>query len=246
MAHKIKPNSFRLGILKNWSSRWFIDRKNARQFLGEDLIIRNIVDSKLIQAGIVSTDIERTSGAYKVFIKAARPGFIIGRGGKGIEDLNKDIIRSLVKFRQKNKIRGSVPNVSINVLELPHGEVSAQVVGQNIAFDLERRFKFRKTIKKHLDEVKNTRGVKGVKIKVGGRLDGAEISRSEWLISGSLPLTTLRADIDYGEVTARTTYGAIGIKVWIYKGEIFNKKVEETAPRDRAPRSDFRGYRNSR
>ena len=113
MAHKIKPNSFRLGILKNWSSRWFIDRKNARQFLGEDLIIRNIVDSKLIQAGIVSTDIERTSGAYKVFIKAARPGFIIGRGGKGIEDLNKDIIRSLVKFRQKNKIRGSVPNVSI-------------------------------------------------------------------------------------------------------------------------------------
>jgi len=221
MAHKIKPNSFRLGILRNWSSRWFSDVKTRKQFLEEDILIRKVVMDKLTAAGIVYIDIERTANIYRVFIRAARPGLIIGRGGKGIDELNKEIIKKLIKLRTRNGIEGAIPNISLNIQELPRGEVSAVVTAQNIAFDLEKRFKFRRTIKKHLDEMMQTRGVKGAKIKVGGRLDGAEISRSEHLSAGSLPLTTLRADIDYGEATAFTTYGTIGIKVWIYKGEVF-------------------------
>lgn len=221
MAHKIKPNSFRLGILRNWSSRWFSDVKTRKQFLEEDILIRKVVMDKLAAAGIVYIDIERTANIYRVFIRAARPGLIIGRGGKGIDELNKEIIKKLIKLRTRNGIEGAIPNISLNIQELPRGEVSAVVTAQNIAFDLEKRFKFRRTIKKHLDEMMQTRGVKGAKIKVGGRLDGAEISRSEHLSAGSLPLTTLRADIDYGEATAFTTYGTIGIKVWIYKGEVF-------------------------
>ncbi len=223
MGHKIKPNSLRLGILRGWNSRWIGDREKTKRFLEEDVLIRKIISSKLSAAGIVAINIERTANAYRIFIKAARPGLIIGRGGKGIEDLNKEVIKAVVKLRKKNKITEAVPNVSLNVSELPRGEVSAEVVAQNIASDLERRFKFRRTIKKYLDETMATRGVKGIKIKVGGRLDGAEIARTEWLTAGSLPLTTLRADVDYGEATAFTTYGTIGIKVWVYKGEVFNK-----------------------
>jgi small subunit ribosomal protein S3 len=223
MGHKIKPNSLRLGILRGWNSRWIGDHEKTRRFLEEDVLIRKIISSKLSQAGIVSINIERTVNAYRVFIKAARPGLIIGRGGKGIEDLNKEVIKSIVKLRKKNKISEAVPNISLNVSELPRGDVSAQVVADNIGSDLQRRFKFRRTIKKYLDETMAMRGVKGIKIKVGGRLDGAEIARVEWLTAGSLPLTTLRADVDYGESTAFTTYGTIGIKVWVYKGEVFNK-----------------------
>ena len=223
MGHKIKPNSLRLGILRGWNSRWIGDREKTRRFLEEDVLIRKIISSKLSQAGIVSINIERTVNAYRVFIKAARPGLIIGRGGKGIEDLNKEVIKSIVKLRKKNKISEAVPNISLNVSELPRGDVSAQVVAENIGSDLQRRFKFRRTIKKYLDETMAMRGVKGIKIKVGGRLDGAEIARVEWLTAGSLPLTTLRADVDYGESTAFTTYGTIAIKVWVYKGEVFNK-----------------------
>ncbi len=225
MAHKIKPNSFRLGILKNWSSRWFSgSRKNRAQYLEEDLIIRRVINDKIASSGISYIDIERAANAYRVFIKAARPGLIIGRGGKGIEDITKAIVKEMMKMRKREDVNDPIPSISLNVIELSRGEISARVVAQNIAFDLEKRFKFRRTVKKYVDEVMMTRGVKGVKIKVGGRLDGAEISRSESFSSGSLPLTTLRADIDYGEGTARTTYGAIGIKVWVYKGEVFNKK----------------------
>jgi small subunit ribosomal protein S3 len=223
MGHKIKPNSFRLGILRGWNSRWIGDREETKRFLEEDILVRKVISSKLSQAGIVNIGIERTANAYRIFIKAARPGLVIGRGGKGIEDLNKEVIKAITKLRKKNKIVGNVPNISLNVIELSRGDVSAQVVARNIASDLERRFKFRRTIKKYLDETMATRGVKGVKIKVGGRLDGAEISRSEHLSAGSLPLTTLRADIDYGETTAFTTFGTIGIKVWIYKGEVFKE-----------------------
>ncbi len=225
MAHKIKPNSFRLGILRNWSSRWMTsDPKRVRQFLEEDVVIRRVVNDKLKAAGIMSIDIERTANAYRVFIKAARPGLIIGRGGKGIDELNKALIKALSKMRKRAKIAGALPNISLNVLEVPRGDISAQVTAQSIAFDLERRFKFRRTIKKYLEEMMSTRGVKGARIKVGGRLDGAEIARVESLSAGSLPLTTLRADVDYGEATAFTTYGTIGIKVWIYKGEVFQRR----------------------
>lgn len=224
MAHKIKPNSFRLGVLKNWSSRWFgVSRKNRAQYLEEDEIIRRVINEKIASSGISYIDIERTANAYRVFIKAARPGLVIGRGGKGIEDITKAIIKEIGKMRKRSGVVESIPSISLNVIELGRGEASSKVTAQNIAFDLEKRFKFRRTVKKHLDEVMMIRGVKGARIRVGGRLDGAEISRSESFSAGSLPLTTLRADIDYGEATARTTYGAIGIKVWIYKGEIFKK-----------------------
>lgn len=229
MAHKIKPNSFRIGILKNWSSRWFSDSREKRaQFLEEDVIIRRIITDKISAAGIAYIDIERTANAYRVFIKAARPGLIIGKGGKGIEDITKAIVKEMTKMRRRDDIKEPIPSINLNVSELARNEVSAKVTAQSIAFDLEKRFKFRRVIKKYIEEVSAMRGVKGVRIKVGGRLDGAEISRSESLSAGSLPLTTIRADIDYGEATARTTYGAIGIKVWIYKGEVFNKKENNT------------------
>jgi len=221
MGHKIKPNSFRLGILRGWHSRWIGNRIETNRFLEEDILIRKIINKKLSQAGIVDINIERTVNAYRVFIKAARPGLIIGRGGKGVEELNKEVIKALIKLRKKNNISNPIPNINLSVLELSRGEISAQVVAKNIASDLERRLKFRRTVKKYLDETMAMRGIKGVKIKVGGRLDGAEIARVEWLTAGNLPLATLRADVDYGVATAFTTYGTIGIKVWVYKGEIF-------------------------
>lgn len=215
MGQKINPSSFRLGIIKNWTSRWFLKGNYAR-FLEEDEAIRNIVREKITQAGISAIEIERTQGSLKVFIKAARPGFIIGRGGKGIEDLSKAIDASLKTIRKTK----AVP-ISLNVEELKRSEVSAAHVGQLIAWDLERRLPFRRTLKKHLESIIQNREVKGAKILLSGRLDGNEIARREWLAKGSLPLQTLRADIDYGQATAFTSYGTIGIKVWIYKGKIF-------------------------
>ncbi len=223
MGQKINPLSFRLGITKNWTSRWFLKGEYAR-FLEEDETIRNIVREKIAQSGIAAIEIERTQGSLKVFIKAARPGFIIGRGGKGIEDLSKAIESALKKVR---KVK-SVP-ISLNVEELKRSEISAPHVAQQIAWDLERRLPFRRAMKKYLESIMQNREVKGAKILLSGRLDGNEIARREWLAKGSLPLQTLRADIDYGQVTAFTSYGTIGIKVWIYKGKIFkseNSKVK--------------------
>ncbi len=210
MATKIRPDSFRLGILKPWSSRW-ISRKNMAEWLEEDEHIRKIIISRIDQAGVASIEIERTGDKCKIFIKAARPGLIIGRGGKGIEDLTKLL----------EKVFRSKTSLSLNVEELKRTEISAQVVAQNIAWDLEKRMRYRRTMKKHLDSIMQNRSVQGAKVKVAGRLDGKEIARREQLSRGELPLSTLRADIDYGEATAHTTYGTIGIKTWIYKGEIF-------------------------
>lgn len=214
MATKIRPDSYRLGILKPWSSRW-ISRKNVAEWLEEDEKIREIIMSKIGQAGIASVEIERTSDKCKIFIKASRPGLVIGRGGKGIEDLTK-----LLEKVIKSKI-----SLSLNVEELRRTEVSAQVVSQNIAWDLEKRMRYRRTMKKYLDSIMQNRNVYGAKVKLSGRLDGKEIARREQLSRGKLPLSTLRADIDYGESTAFNTYGTVGVKVWIYKGEIFADKV---------------------
>lgn len=213
MARKINPISYRIGINKPWSSRW-ISSKNMAQWLEEDEKVRKIVMEKIGLAGIAKIEIERTPDKYKIFIKASRPGLIIGRGGKGIEDLTK-----LLEKVIKSKVA-----LSLNVEELKRTEVSSAVQAQSIAWDLEKRMKFRRTIKKYIDLIMQNRDVKGVKIAAAGRLDGNEIARREWLAKGRLPLTTLRSDIDYGEATAFTTYGTIGIKVWIYKGEIFAGK----------------------
>jgi len=219
MGQKTHPLSFRLGITKNWPVRWFIKDGYAK-YLEEDEAIRNTIMKKIGLAGIAAIEIERTQGNLRVFIKAARPGFIIGRGGKGMEELNKAIAEAVRKVRG-NKM--PVP-LSVNVEELKRSEVAATYVAQQVAWDLEHRMPFRRTMKKYIEQVVQNREVKGVKIFLSGRLDGNEIARRERLSRGSLPLQTLRADIDYGTATAKTTYGTIGIKVWIYKGEIFEKK----------------------
>jgi len=213
MANKIRPDSYRLGIIKPWSSRWF-GRKNMAEWLEEDEKIRKLIMSKIGLAGIASVDIERASDKCKIFIKASRPGLVIGRGGKGIEDLTK-LLEKVVK---------SKTSLSLNVEELRRTELSAPVLAQNVAWDLEKRMRYRRTMKKHLDSIMQNRNALGAKIKLSGRLDGKEISRREHLSRGKLPLSTLRADIDYGEATAFTTYGTVGIKVWVYRGDIFEKE----------------------
>ncbi len=224
MGQKINPLSFRLGIIKNWNSRWFL-RGDYTRFLEEDEAIRNMIHEKISQAGVSAIEIERTQGSLKIFIKAARPGFIIGRGGKGIEDLSKAIEGALKKVRNVKNSK-AIP-MSLNVEELKRSEVSAVHVAQQIAWDLEKRMPFRRTLKKYLEGIVQNREAKGAKILLSGRLDGNEIARREWLAKGSLPLQTLRANIDYGQGTAFTSYGTVGIKVWIYKGKIFAKEQNQ-------------------
>ncbi|MDP2669023.1 MAG: 30S ribosomal protein S3 [bacterium] len=222
MGQKIHPISFRLGTTKNWASRWFMKGKYPR-FLEEDEAIRRATMSKIGQAGISSIEIERTAGSLRIFIKAAKPGLVIGRGGKGIEELNRAIVSELKKIGGAGKKVVS-SNLSVNVEELKRSEVSAQYIAQQIAWDIEKRMPFRRTLKKYLENIMQNKDVRGAKILMSGRLDGNEIARSEWLSKGSLPLHTLRADIDYGQSTSFTTYGTVGTKVWIYKGEVFDKE----------------------
>lgn len=226
MGQKINPQSYRVGVTKNWPVRWFFSGKNKtsgvadyKTFLQEDEVIRRIVKEKIEQAGIAACEIERTSNSLKIMIKAARPGFVIGRGGKGIEELTKALESALKQLAPERKsIR-----LSVDVEELKRTEVSATYVAQQVAWDLERRLPFRQAMRKHMEEVMQNREAKGVKFMLKGRLDGAEIARREWKTKGALPLQTLRADIDYGTATALTTFGTIGIKVWVYKGEVFKK-----------------------
>jgi small subunit ribosomal protein S3 len=232
MGQKINPNSYRLGVSKGWPVRWFL-KGGFGKFLEEDEAIRNTINKRIALAGVAAIEIERTQGNLRVFIRAARPGLIIGRGGKGMEDLNKAVVDALMKVR---KTRSKVA-LSLNVEELKRSDVSARYTAQQIAWDLEKRIRFRRTMKKYLEQILQNREVKGAKILMKGRLDGNEIARNEHLSKGSLPLQTLRADIDYGTATAFTTYGTIGIRVWIYKGEVFKKKSkqeEEEAERSRA------------
>lgn len=223
MAHKIRPNSFRLGIIKDWHSRWFPKKTDFKSSLEEDVLIRDIIRKKIGNAGIDSIDIERVGNKQKIIIRASRPGLIIGRGGKGIEELTRALESALKKLRGKKGIKEAA-SLSLNIEELKRSEISANVIAQQIAWDLEKRMPFRRTIKKYLDQMMQNKEIKGAKIKISGRLGGAEIARDEQLSKGLLPLHTLRADIDYGEATAFTTYGTIGVKVWIYKGEVFNNK----------------------
>ena len=227
MGHKIKPNSLRLGIIEGWKAAWFPKKFDFKNSLEEDFILRKIVMEKIGNAGIDRIHIEKTGSNYRIFIKAQRPGLIIGRGGKGVEDLTKLIEEKLNNLRKKKKITGKI-NLSLTIEELKRMEVSANVLAQNMALDLEKRMPFRRMMKKYLEQIMQNREVQGAKIRMGGRLDGAEIARVEHLEKGKLPLQTLRANIDYGEGTAFTTYGTIGIKVWIYKGDVFEKAKVKT------------------
>lgn len=230
MGQKINPISLRIGNIENWKSRWFLGRsgnknlKNPNQFLEEDFIIRKIINDKINQAGIVNIEIERISSLIKINIKAAKPGLIIGQGGKGIEELSKVIEKNILKLRKKQNNSDTNFRLSLNIEELKRTEASAVYIAQQIAWDMEKRIPFRLTSKKHLDYLMQNREVKGAKIIVKGRLDGAEIARHETFKFGALPLNNLRAKIDYGTATAFTTYGTVGVKVWIYKGDVFKEK----------------------
>lgn len=240
MGQKINPFSLRLGVVKTWPSRWFVKggKQSYAAFLQEDEAIRKVIREKINQAGIAAVEIERTNSSLKVYIRAARPGLIIGQGGKGIEDLAKAIERALRKLRgQKSKL----PNVSLSVEELKRSDTSSTYVAQQIAWDIERRMHFRRVMKKQIDQVMQSKDVKGIKVTCKGRLGGAEIARTETLKKGALPLQTLRADIDYGTATAYTTYGTIGIKVWVYKGEVFaRREVPAAKPEGRVNQNSNR------
>src|SRR3989344_6745411 len=224
MGQKIKPYSLRLGIIENWRSRWW-PNKNLRNHLQEDEFIRKAIKEKIFQAGIVRIEIERPAeNSYRIFLKVARPGLVIGRGGKGIEELSR-LIESRLRalFVKRGIAKNFKFSVSVNVEDLKKSEMSAPYMAQSIAWDLEKRMPSRRTIKKYLELIMNNREGQGAKIKLSGRVDGAEISRRETLAKGKLPLQTLRANIDSAEATAFNTYGTVGVKVWIYKGEVFEK-----------------------
>ena len=222
MAQKINPISIRLGIIEDWRARWFPKKHNFKNFLEEDMLVRKIINEKIGAAGIDRIILERAGNNYKIFIKASRPGLIIGRGGKGVEDLTKELEKAMLKLR---KIKGvsDAGSLSLNIEELKRSEVSASVIAQNIAADLKKRMPFRRMMKKYLENILQSKDVKGAKIRLSGRLDGGEFARTEMLSKGRVPLHTLRTRIDYGEATAFTTYGAVGVKVWVNKGEVFKE-----------------------
>lgn len=216
MGKKINPRVFRLGMSENWRSRWFASKDYA-ELLEQDIKIRKFLTKELREASIDRIDIERSRGEVIINITAAKPGVIIGRGGSSIEDIKMKVRRG---FLEKNT------KLQINITEVSVPNLSANVIVQAIREDLEKRMPFRRVMKMNIDKVMKA-GAKGVKIMVAGRLNGAEIARTEKLTQGKIPLQTIRSNIDYSRGVAQTIYGVIGLKVWIYKGEYFDKKSKE-------------------
>jgi small subunit ribosomal protein S3 len=217
MGHKVHPKAFRIGVTRGWDSIWFADTKNYVVLLQEDVKIRVFLMKTLKDALVDKVEIERTRQDIKITIHSAKPGIIIGRGGTGIEELSQKL--------KKKFFPGKRVKMAINVKEVQNASFSANVVGQQIAMDIEKRMPFRRTMKGTIERVMKA-GAQGVKVAVSGRLNGSEIARREMLAQGKIPLHTLRADIDYASVTARTIWGAIGIKVWINRGEVFEEKTK--------------------
>lgn len=212
MGQKVNPHGLRVGVIKGWDSNWFAD-KDYEKFLLEDIKIREFIKEKLFLSGISRVDIERASNKARITINTAKPGMVIGRQGSNIELLKKDL----------KKLTDA--NIDINIQEVKQPDMDATLVAENIASQLERRIAFRRAMKQSVSRTMRI-GAKGIKVRLGGRLGGAEIARSESYREGSIPLHTLRADIDYGTAEAHTTYGRIGVKVWIYKGEILPEAKE--------------------
>ncbi len=226
MGQKVNPIGLRLGINRNWNSRWFPDFNKMPERVEEDNKIRNFLKKELYYAGVSNIIIERTPKKLRVTIVAARPGIIIGKKGADIEKLKQRLQKLVGK------------EVFINIKEEKRPQGSAQLAAENVATQLERRVAFRRAMKKVIQGAQKA-GVKGIKVQVAGRLGGAEMARTEWYLEGRVPLHTLRAKIDYGFAQAYTTYGVIGVKVWIFKGEVLQKGIrpEPTEkPRRRAPR----------
>jgi len=209
----------RLGYIAGWRSRW-LAKKDFRKLLKQDVVIRGFLEKKLRGMAVDSIEIERTPGTVTVIIRTARPGLIIGRGGGGIENLRKEVLSRLPKTAEKAELK-------LQVEEFRSPEASAHVMAESIAEQLERRMPYRRVFKQALDKMLANKEIKGAKVQIAGRVGGAEISRREWMKKGSLPLQTLRANIDYAMANAYTTYGVIGVKVWLYKGEVFEKESKK-------------------
>jgi small subunit ribosomal protein S3 len=232
MGQKVHPYGFRLGVTKTWRSRWFSKQDYAKLLL-EDLELKESLLARLKSAGVSSVEVDRPGNKLRITIHTSRPGIIIGRKGAEIEKLKSELARKTGR------------EVFIDIQEVHKPELDAQLVAESIALQLEKRVAFRRAMRKAVDSALRF-GCKGIKVRVSGRLNGAEIARSEWYLQGQLPLHTLRADIDYGFAEARTTYGVIGIKTWIYKGEILadgrrapmlnDREPRKNAPRDRRER----------
>lgn len=215
MGQKVNPIGLRVGVNRTWDSRWYAKGRAFATYLHEDFKLRKYVKEKLKHAGVARVEIERAANKVKIIVSTARPGVVIGKKGTGIDGLKADIQRLT-----KNE-------VFVNIQEVRKPDTDAQLVAENIATQLEKRISWRRALKKAL-QAGIRGGLKGMKVKVGGRLDGAEIARSEWYTEKSVPLHTLRADIDYGTAEALTSYGLIGVKVWIYKGDIMStREIQE-------------------
>ena len=218
MGQKVNPHGARVGVILDWSTKWYAGKKDFSNNLIEDYKLREMLKEKLNLSGISHIDIERSAGKVGVTIHTAKPGIVIGHGGAGVEALKKEI----------EDFTGKA--VSLNILEVKFPDADAQLVAENIAQQLEKRISFRRAMKQTIGRAMKTPGVKGIKTKVSGRLGGADIARSEGYHEGSIPLQTLRADIEYGFAEARTTYGRIGVKVWIYKGQVLPGQKRAEAP----------------
>ncbi len=214
MGQKMHPHGLRVGVIKDWNSKWYADSKNFSDYLVEDHKIREYVKKKLFVSGISKIEIERTPKFVKVNVYTAKPGLVIGKGGNYAETLKNELVKMINK------------DVNLNIVEVKNIDTDAQLVAENIANQLERRISFRRAMKQCMQKSMKA-GALGIKTAVSGRLGGADMARTEFYKEGTVPLQTLRADIDYGFAEADTTYGKIGVKVWIYKGEVLpTKKVE--------------------
>ena len=230
MGQKVNPHGFRLGITTDWTSRWYAD-KNYAEYVKEDVAIRKMMSTGMERAGISKVEIERTRDRVRVDIHTARPGIVIGRRGAEAERIRTDL----------EKLSGK--QIQLNILEVKNPEAEAQLVAQGIAEQLSARVAFRRAMRKGLQGAQRTPTVKGVRIQVSGRLGGAEMSRSEFYREGRVPLHTLRANIDYGFYEAKTTFGRIGVKVWIYKGDITNKELAREQANAKSSRPERRDDR---
>ena len=215
MGQKVHPTGIRLGIVTDYTSKWYANSKEYANYLNSDIKVREFLKNKLSQASVSKIQIERTAGNANITIYTARPGLVIGKKGEDIERLRQEVTKMM-----------KLPVVHINIEEIRKPELDAQLVAEGIAQQLERRIMFRRAMKRAVTNTLRL-GALGVKVCVAGRLNGAEIARTEWYREGRVPLHTLRADIDYGFAEAKTTYGIIGVKVWIFKGEVIGKREEE-------------------
>jgi small subunit ribosomal protein S3 len=224
MGQKVHPTGFRLGIATDWTSKWYADNKQFADFLEEDLKIREFLKKKLAQAAVSRIQISRPAKSISVTIHTARPGIIIGKKGEDIERLRIEVA---------SQVSVHLNNVKINIEEIRKPELDAQLVAEGIASQLERRVMFRRAMRRSVTNAMRI-GAEGIKINVSGRLNGAEIARNEWYREGRVPLHTLRADVDYGFAEALTTYGILGVKVWIYKGEVFDLESKDSGSKSAA------------